>query len=192
MLQRLKQVLSQRRKSHIIDTSRIPSAVLVPIYVKEGKYYILFTQRTETVRDHKGQISFPGGVYEEQDKTLRNTVLRECFEEIGLATGLTEILGELDDFITTTSSYIISPFVASIPWPYSFKPDSREVEEVIEVPISAVLDKDCLDQGTEVTDGQETTTYTYHYQGKVIWGATANILNQFLGIWTQVMKDTED
>ena len=190
ILQRLKHILSQRRKSYITDASRIASAVLVPIYKKQGEYHILLTQRTETVRNHKGQISFPGGVYEDRDKTLQSTALRECNEEIALAKEVVELLGEMDDFITATSNYIITPFVATIPWPYTFKPDPREVEEIMEVPVSSLLDKGCLQVETEVTDGQESIAYTYNYRDKVIWGATAEILNQFLDIWTQVMKDT--
>lgn len=184
----MKQVLSQRQKSRVVDASRVPSAVLVPIYHKQGEHYILFTKRTETVKDHKGQISFPGGAYKKQDGTLANTALRECAEEIGLAAEAIELLGELDDTATTTSSYIISPFVGAIPWPYPLKVDPREVEEIVEVPISALLDKDCLHQGTDTLDGQVITTYFYDYQGKVIWGATARILNQFLDIWDQVTK----
>ncbi len=190
MQQRLKRALSRRQKSHIGDARRVPSAVLVPVYYKQGEYYILFTKRTERVQDHKGQISFPGGACEEEDETLVNTALRECAEEIGLPAEAVELLGELDDTATITSGYIISPFVAVIPWPYPFKVDPTEVEEIIEVPISALLDKDCLRQETEVRDGQAVTAYYYHYQGRVIWGATARILNQFLDIVSQVMKNT--
>ena len=190
MEQRLKQALSQRRKQRIVDASRVPSAVLIPIYYKDGEYYILFTKRTDTVKDHKGQISFPGGAYEEQDGTLVNTCLRECAEEIGLPAERVELLGELDDLPTTTSNYVISPFVAVIPWPCSFKVDPKEVEEIIEVPLSALLDKDCLRQETEIVDGQVVNKYEYHYQGRIIWGATARILNQFLGIVSQVMDNT--
>jgi 8-oxo-dGTP pyrophosphatase MutT (NUDIX family) len=190
VLRRLKHILAQRQKSYISDASRIRSAVLVPIYNRQDEYHILFTQRTETVRDHKGQISFPGGVYEEQDKTLLNTALRECVEEIGLEIEAVELLGELDDFITATSNYIITPFVAAIPWPHTLRPDPREVEEIIKVPLSALLDRDCRHEETEVIDGVESTAYTYHYRGKVIWGATANILKQFLDIWNQVVNDT--
>lgn len=189
MKRRLKQTLSQRQKSPVVDSRRVPSAVLVPIYHKQDEYYILFTKRTEIVKDHKGQISFPGGAYEEQDETLANTVLRECAEEIGLAVDAVELLGELDDFATTASGYIISPFVAVIPWPYPFKVDPMEVEEIIEVPISALLGKDCLRHERNTPDGQIITTYFYDYEGNIIWGATAQILNQFLGIVTQVMKN---
>ena len=190
MQQRLKQALAQRQTSHIIDTSRVSSAVLIPLYNKQGQYHILFTKRTEKVRDHKGQISFPGGAYEERDGTLVNTALRECAEEIGLPAEAVELLGELDDYLTIGSGYIMFPFVGVIPWPYPLKVDPIEVEKIVEVPISALLDKSCLRQETDTPDGQVIPAYFYHYQGEVIWGATARILNQFLDIVAQVMKDT--
>jgi 8-oxo-dGTP pyrophosphatase MutT (NUDIX family) len=188
MHQRLKQALSQREKHHFVDASLIPSAVLIPIFDKQGEYYILFTKRTERVKAHKGQISFPGGAYEKEDRTLVNTALRECAEEIGLPAEAVEVLGELDDMPTMTTDYLISPFVAVIPWPYQLKVDPMEVDEIIEVPISALLDKNCRSQETDTLRGQPITTYFYYYQGKVIWGATARILNQFLDIWTEVAK----
>ncbi|MBA7696159.1 putative Nudix hydrolase NudL [subsurface metagenome] len=141
------------------------------------------------MKEHKGQISFPGGAYEEQDGTLVDTALRECAEEIGLMADRVEILGELDDTATQTSSYIISPFVAVIPWPYPLKVDQWETEEIIEIPISALLDKSSLRQETDIVDGEVVTSYFYHYQERVIWGATARILNQFLDIFARVMGD---
>ena len=182
MLQRLKRALSQRQKRYISDASRVSSAVLIPIYYKEGEHYLLFTKRTEKVRDHKGQICFPGGAYEEKDETLFKTALRESAEEICLPSEAVELLGELDDFSTISTSYVISPFAAAISWPFPLKIDPTEVERTIEVPISALLDKDCLRQEADVLNGQTTTSYFYNYQGDVIWGATARILNQFLDI----------
>jgi len=187
MKQRLKQVLSRIQKRHIVDASRVSAAVLLPIYYKQGQYYILFTKRTEKVKEHKGQISFPGGAYDSSDGTLVNTALRECAEEIGLVDYDVEVLGELDDTLTITSRYIISPFVGFIPSSYQFRVNREEIEDIIEIPISALLDKGCLRQETEIVmDGKEITSYSYHYQGQVIWGATASILNQFLSIFAQV------
>jgi 8-oxo-dGTP pyrophosphatase MutT (NUDIX family) len=186
--QRLRQALSQRQKRHIADANRVPSAVLLPIYYKQGQYYILFTKRTERVKVHKGEISFPGGAYQEGDRTLLDTALRECAEEIGLMAEVIEILGELDDTVTQASAYIISPFVAIIPWPYPFKVDRWETEEIVEAPISALLDKSSLRQETEIIDGETVTSYFYHYQGRVIWGATAKILNQFLDIFAEAAE----
>ena len=103
-----------------------------------------------------------------------------------------ELLGELDDTVVASSGYIISPFVAAIPWPHTLKLDPMEVAEIIEVPISALLDKNCLRQETDTIDGQVVNAYFYHYQGKVIWGATARILNQFLDVWAETVKDTRE
>jgi len=189
MKQRLRQALSLRRKRHIVAASRVPAAVILPIYYKQGQYYILFTKRTEKVREHKGEISFPGGAYEERDETLVNTALRECAEEIGLMADEIEVVGELDDTVTVTSNYIVSAFVGFIPWPHALKVDQREIEEIIEVPVSALLDKGCLSEETAIIDGKAITLYFYHYQGRVIWGATARILNQFLDIFARVMRD---
>ena len=186
--QQLRQALSRRQKRHIIDTGRVVAAVLVPIYFKQGQYYILFTKRTEKVKEHKGEISFPGGAYEKGDRTLVDTALRECAEEIGLMADEVEVVGELDDAVTVVSNYVVTPIVALILWPCQFKVDAEEVEEIIEVPIQALLDKGCLRQETEIIDGVEDTLYFYQYQGRVIWGATARILKQFLDIFAQVME----
>ena len=192
MKQRLKQALSQRQKQHIINAELVRSAVIIPIYDKQGQYHILFTKRTQEVKDHKGQISFPGGAFQKEDGTLVNTALRECAEEIGLVLGDVEILGELDDFVTQASNYIISPFVGFIPWPYQFKMNEEEIEEIIEIPISALLDMGRLREETGIIDDEEVTSFFYHYLGKVIWGATARILHQFLDIFAQAMKTTAE
>jgi len=182
MKERLIEALSRRKKLHIEDTSRIPSAVLLPLYVKDGEYHLLFIQRTNRVRDHKGQIAFPGGAYEEKDSTCRKTALRETSEEVGVAEEDVEILGELDDIKTIGSGYIISPFIGTIPWPYDIKVDEWETEETIEVPLSALLDKENVREETDILNSTVVPAYFYHYEGKVIWGATARILHQFLGI----------
>ena len=188
MRQRLRQALSQRRKQHIVNPNLVPSAVLLPIYYKQGQYYLLFTKRTQEVKYHKSQISFPGGAYQPEDGTLIDTALRECAEEIGLIAGDVEVLGELDDFVTQTSGYIISPFVAIIPWPYHFELNRKEIEEIIEVPLSALLKMGRLRLETRIIDGQEVTSFFYHYQDRVIWGATALILNQFLDIFARSVE----
>jgi 8-oxo-dGTP pyrophosphatase MutT (NUDIX family) len=187
--EKLKQLLVQRQKRQIIDASRTPSAVLLPLYNKQGQYHLLFIKRSEKVKSHKGEISFPGGARDEQDTTLLDTTLRECAEEIGLNAEDIEILGEMDDETTITSSYIVTPFVGVIPWPYQFKGNKEEVDEIIEVPVPALLAHNCLHQETRLLDNQAVDFYTYHYQERVIWGATARILNRFLDIFTRAMQD---
>ena len=183
----LQQALTERKAQRIQDTGRLLSAVLLPIYWKEGEYYLLFTRRTQHVRDHKGQISFPGGVYKTEDGSLLNTALRESAEEIGLEPDVVKVLGQLDDFITQTSNYIISPFVGAVPYPYEFRVNPLEIEEIIEIPVSALLDDEAFHEEAVVVDGDEVAYGSYHYLGNVIWGATAKILNQFLGIIAPIM-----
>jgi len=190
--QRHKSTVFQRRKRRVVGSGVISAAVLVPVFYKEGEYHILFTERTDTVRDHKGQISFPGGANELEDLTLLDTALRECEEEIGLEAGAVEVLGELNETLTLHTNYLVSPFVGIIPWPYRFTVDSKEVKEIIEIPVSALLDKNSLHHETETVNDRQIMGYYYNYKGKIIWGATARILTQFLDIYSRVMKDVDE
>jgi 8-oxo-dGTP pyrophosphatase MutT (NUDIX family) len=180
---RLKELLAARQKQIINAPERIPSAVLIPIYKDNGKYHIVFIKRTDTVKTHKGQISFPGGGRDTGDKTLQDTAIREAKEEIGLRPEDIEITGELDDVITTTSNYIVTPFVGMIPWPYKFTIEKAEVAEIISVPLAALLDKANIEAAIEtINGGIVVDSYNYHYMGNTIWGATARILYKLLEI----------
>jgi 8-oxo-dGTP pyrophosphatase MutT (NUDIX family) len=189
MKEELERILAQREKSYINDTSRVPSAVMIPLYQKQEQYYIVFIKRTETVKDHKGQISFPGGMRDADDRTLLHTAVRESREEIGLRQKDIEVIGELDDELTTTSNYIVTPFVAMIPWPYRFRKNEDEVAEIMQAPIAALLEKDKLSEGSEILNGQPIKSYTYNYEGKVIWGATARILKKLLDIIGKINRE---
>ena len=186
MFLKLKEYLSKRQPVLVTNTDRVISAVLVPIYNNDGEYHIIFTQRTNRVSTHKGQISFPGGVRDKTDASLTDTALRECTEEVGVACEAVDILGQLDDCPTFVSHFIITPFLGAIPWPYKFKMNEMETSEIIDIPIQALLDETCRTVGSEIVDGEPMTAYFYTYKGKVIWGATARILYQFLTIWQEV------
>ena len=97
-------------------------------------------------------------------------------------------MGELDDTPTETSSYVISPFVALIPYPYQFKIAGREVGKIIEAPISVLLDKERLHQKRAVLGSRTVDFYVYKYEGSVIWGATARILKQFLDVFRRALE----
>lgn len=182
----LKKALAQRKKIYITDKGRVPAAVLIPIYKDNGEYNIVFIKRTMTVKSHQGQISFPGGMRDDGDKSLWDTALRESDEEIGLRPVDASKIGELDDEITTTSNYIVTPFVAMIPWPYRLVPNQGEVEYILTVPLTALLDKDCRKPEKEMLDGEEIESFAYYYQGTRIWGATARILYKLLGIIAEI------
>ena len=183
MKEKIRQALASRRKEKISDRGLSQAAVLVPLLCKGGEYHILFTRRSNQVAHHKGQVSFPGGAFSEGDCSLLDTALRESWEEIGLEAGDVEILGELDDTPTVSSGFAISPFVALIPYPYEFKVSHEEIDEIFDVPISALLSKAKVRQESRVVLGEIVTAFSYEYGGRVIWGATAGIVKQFLEIW---------
>ena len=178
MKQKIEKILSHYKKKKITSENLKSSAVLIPLFHNEGQCHVLFTKRSSQVDFHKGQVSFPGGRPESHDSSLLQTALREAEEEIGLKAKDAEILGELDDSLTLTSGYVISPFVAAIPYPYPFKADPREVEEIFSVPLSALMDE------VNLRPHESGLGYAYEYEGHIIWGATARIVKQF----TELLK----
>ena len=186
--EKIAQVLHNYQKKKISNGNFKRSAVLIPIFCKEGEYHILFTKRSERVNFHKGQFCFPGGNRESRDSNLLETALREAKEEIGLEAKDVDIMGELDDCATLGSGYIISPFVAFIPYPYHFKMDSKEVEEFFSVPLSALMNESNFRQDYYPTGDKAGPGYAYEYEGKIIWGATARIVKQLIELLRSVSK----
>lgn len=182
MEKKIKEILACRGKAYIQDPRYRRAAVLIPLFKKNGEYHILFTRRTDKVEHHKGQISFPGGRQDKKDKDLLATALREAREEMGIEEKDVHILGELDDICTATTGFCVSPFVALIPYPYPYKVNRQEIEEVIEVPLSGLLDDRRFRQELYEKDGQPIPVYFYQHQDHTIWGATAKILKQLLDL----------
>ena len=179
-LQLVRHMLSGRAVRTIGEPGLKASAVLLLLYPKEGDYCILFNKRTDEVEFNKGEICFPGGAKDLEDTDLACTALRETYEEMSVYPEDVTILGELDD-TTTRAGFVIHPFVGTIPYPYEFKPSSVEVAEVLEVPISTLLDSRNIREGVRVEpDGQVVPARSYAYRHHLIYGATARILRQFL------------
>jgi 8-oxo-dGTP pyrophosphatase MutT (NUDIX family) len=170
--QRIRKVFSHRKKNRIVEAKLRASAVLVPVLFRDGQYCVLFTERSDEVVFHKGQVCFPGGTQELSDSTLLQTALRESEEEIGLRAEDVEILGELDDISTLTSNYVISPFVGLVSSHRSLRTNGREVKGTFCVPLSFLMDETSFKQDS----------YSYEYEGHIIWGATARILRQFTAL----------
>ncbi len=177
----LQQVLAQRVKKSIIDSDLMPAAVLLLLYAKEGAYHILLNKRSELVEHHKGEISFPGGARDPEDRDFLDTALRETEEEMGVSRGDVTILGELDD-IVTRSNFGVRVFVGTIPYPYPFKPSQDEIAEVLEVPLSVLQDPANLRQDARWVDNQLTISNAYACGEHIVFGATATILEQFLDL----------
>lgn len=185
MKDRVRQVLSLRRKRRLSGGGLTEAAVLVPVFNRMGDYYLLFTRRSQLVAYHKGQVSFPGGARSEADVSLMDTALRESWEEIGLRARDVEVVGELDDTLTASSNFSISPFVGFIPYPYEFTINRAEIDEVFGVPISFLLSGMGRKEESYMFGDEVVVGYVYEFEGRIIWGATARIVQQFLEVWQQ-------
>src|SRR4030066_2008098 len=141
----IRAILSSRKRRIIEHPPFSHAAVLVPLFKKGDGCHLLFTKRSDQVKHHKGEISFPGGVVDEEDLELINTALREADEEIGLRKSDVQILGILDDIVTVTE-FIVTPIVGLFPYPYPFKVSEVEIAELIEVPLASLLKKDCFSE----------------------------------------------
>jgi 8-oxo-dGTP pyrophosphatase MutT (NUDIX family) len=179
--QQIRTTLTQHSKSVASEERFTPSAVLIPIFYKNGEPHLLLTLRTETVASHKGQISFPGGTRENNDRDLLATALRETFEEVGIRPEDVEVLGELDDLLAVTN-FIVTPFVGVFPYPYDFKVSHDEIAELIEIPLSFFVDPRNRRAEEWLYRGRKATVYFYDYGKYTVWGVTARILKGFVDL----------
>jgi 8-oxo-dGTP pyrophosphatase MutT (NUDIX family) len=159
----------------------VPAGVLVPVVEEDdGSLSMLFTRRTMKVKDHKGQVSFPGGVAEEGDATLLDTALRETREEIGLAPDLVRVVGRLRPYDTITG-YRIHPFVGLLRGRPRVTPSDVEIDEVFFVGMATLMDEATFRESSVEWEGEVYTVRAYEWGGPLIWGATANILSELIG-----------
>jgi 8-oxo-dGTP pyrophosphatase MutT (NUDIX family) len=151
------------------------AAVLVPLIRRPEGLQVLLTQRTAHLKDHAGQISFPGGRAEPEDKDPTATALRETLEEVGLPPEFVRVLGRLDNYVTSTG-YEVSPVVGLIQPPFPVTPDPNEVAEVFEVPLAFLVDPANHERHSREWQGRTRFYYVLPYQDRYIWGATAGML----------------
>lgn len=157
------------------DTGLTQAAVLIPIVPRPDGATVLLTKRTDHLRDHPGQISFPGGRVEPDDVDPLSTAVREAHEEIGLHAELPEVLGYLPEYRTGTG-FSVTPVVAIVPPPFELQLDAFEVAEAFEVPLAFLLAAENLEQHTLSVRGAERSYYAFRYQDYFIWGATAGMI----------------
>jgi 8-oxo-dGTP pyrophosphatase MutT (NUDIX family) len=156
------------------------SAVLIPLYERDGAPQLLFIKRTDRVRTHRGEIGFPGGRIETEDASPLAAALREAEEELGISPAQVTPLGELPSVSTVVTSMLIHPFVGRLDQPPELRPDPFEVAEIVEVPLMTLLDPATFVVEDWVLRGTPRTIFIYRYGPYDIWGATGRIVQQFL------------
>ena len=147
------------------------AAVLVILYPKNNEAHVLMTKRALHLRSHAGEISFPGGVYEEDDDDLLATALRETNEEVGVKIETSKVIAELPT-VNTRFGFGITPFVCVTSETLEFDPEEDEVDEILEIPFTSLLASQQQDAGFS----PEKDIVVYWYNHHRIWGASAKIL----------------
>lgn len=169
---------------------RSRAAVLVLLYPRpqatggEPVPYLALTRRTEALRRHRGQISLPGGRFDSEDGSLLHTALREAREELGIDPSELAVLGRLEPVSIVVSGYLVQPYVARSPRRPDFRPAPSEVAELIEVPLSALLDPTTLAEEVWEIQGVSRRVSFYRHGEHKIWGATARVLGSLVALLT--------
>jgi 8-oxo-dGTP pyrophosphatase MutT (NUDIX family) len=158
-----------------LPAQRVPAAVLVPLVERETGLTVLLTQRAETLKDHAGQISFPGGRIEPEDKDPWHAALREAHEEIGLLPTLVEFAGYLPDHHVITG-FRVTPVVGFVNPQYQLRIAKAEVHDVFEVPLDFILDAANHKTRRRRLGDVDIEVHDIPYVDRNIWGATAGML----------------
>ena len=158
-----------------LPSRTVPAAVLIPLVERESGLTVLLTQRAETLKDHAGQISFPGGRIEPQDKDAWHAALREAHEEIGLRAEFVEFAGYLPDHHVITG-FRVTPVVAFVNPEYQLRIAAAEVHDAFEVPLDFILDAENHKSRQRVLGGVSIEVHDIPYGDRNIWGATAGML----------------
>lgn len=158
------------------------AAALVPLHEKDGEAHLLLTRRPLHMRRHAGQISVPGGRIEPGEEPLE-AALREAEEEIGLPRERAEVLGPLSETLVLQTAFRLTPWVASVPYPYPYVASPGEVDEILHVPLSALLAPGAHRVEPREVYGMSLDVHYFTMGEDVLWGATARIVWELVGVW---------
>lgn len=162
--------------SQLFPGPLVPAAVLVGLVSRDSGWEVLLTRRTEQLRDHPGQISFPGGRLEAGDAGPLAAAVREAREEVGIGAEFIDVVGYLPPYAVVTG-FAVSPVVAILRPGFSLQADPVEVAEIFGVPLDYLLDPASFVRGERTVRGVRLPVYSCQFGSHVIWGATAQILH---------------
>jgi len=171
-----------RDQDRYIPTKLRGAAVLIPIKSGSDGLEVIFTKRSTALRNHPGQISFPGGKQDATDTSFTHTALREAEEEIGLAQREVKIIGALPKHETVTA-FLVHPFVGLVPNDFTPELLTGEVAEVFSAPLNHLLDPANYRIEGRMWQGYERHYFAVPYGPYYIWGATARMLRMLADIW---------
>ena len=156
------------------------AGVLILLYPAKGSVFTVLIQRTDYPGVHSGQVSFPGGKYEPEDKDIEYTSIRETEEELGISLEYIGVLGRLTNLHIPVSNIMVYPLIGFINYRPVFNPDRKEVDDIIEVKLDDLLDPGIIRYSTRQILDRETKVPYYSINEKQVWGATAMIISEFL------------
>lgn len=183
----------EKRLTEILKIDQIPvvkefsnstaAAVLILLVKVDDEWNIVFTRRTNGVRTHQGEVSFPGGSYEQGDKDLTSTALRETFEEIGVEPDCVKILGGLNP-TKTISGYCVFPFIGILKSPPVFTMNHEEVERTFLVPVRWLMNDDNIYEKDHILNGQivKKVIHFKDFDGEHLWGLTARMTKELVDL----------
>lgn len=167
--------LNPEHKSLLLNSNAKPAAVLIAIIERKNGLSVLLTKRADKLRDHSGQIAFPGGKIDAADANAIATAVRESQEEINLDASEVEVIGQLPDYYTG-SGFKISPIVGLVKPHATFSANPDEVDFVFEVPLAFLMDVKNYDLGERFLSGKSRTFFEIRYERYLVWGITAGII----------------
>jgi 8-oxo-dGTP pyrophosphatase MutT (NUDIX family) len=166
------------------------SGVLILLFpsLEAGDLSLVLTRRTESVADHKGQISLPGGAVDPDDPSIAHTALREACEEVGVCSDDMRILGSLTPIYIPPSDFCVQPYVAYLSHSPQFLPQPEEVAEILEVPLPYLMDENNVVVEEWSFDDDVREVPFFNVYGHKVWGATAVVLSEFI----YILEDLKD
>lgn len=172
-----------RASSDVVEHPRT-SAVLAALFDEGNDTFVVLTRRSPHLRSHRWEVSFPGGRSEPDDPSHWHTALRESLEEVALEPGSVERIGELDRFVTVGSRSLVHPYVGALRERPALTPDPGEVEQILYVPLSELLDPEVYrEERWRIGETERPITF-FELHGNTVWGATAAMLRQLLTLVT--------